>query len=126
MEVTSVPRMYDVSLPIREDMVVYPGNPSPRIRRYASIPEKTTNESTLPLGSHTGSHVDSPLHIRNGAPGVDSLPLESFVGRCKVLDLTQAGEEPGRFSELLEEYVAALRLPLAGAQRNVAGFIATG
>ena len=85
--------MYDVSLPIREDMIVYPGNPSPRIRRYASIPEKTTNESTLTLGSHTGSHVDSPLHIRNGAPGVDSLPLESFVGRCKVLDLTQAGEE---------------------------------
>ncbi len=86
-------RLYDISLPIREGMIVYPGNPSPTIRRYASIPANPTNESTLTLGSHTGSHVDSPLHIRNGAPGVDSLPLESFYGRCNVLDLTAAGEE---------------------------------
>ena len=86
-------RMYDVSLPIHEGMIVYPGNPSPTIRRYATIPRNPTNESTLTFGSHTGSHVDSPLHIRNGAPGVDALPLESFYGRCRVLDLTDAGEE---------------------------------
>ncbi|HVN32806.1 MAG TPA: Ppx/GppA phosphatase family protein [Thermoanaerobaculaceae bacterium] len=49
------------------------------------------------------------------------------IGSVRLLEeLTQAGEEPGRFAELLAEYVAALRLPLAGAQRNVAGFIATG
>jgi exopolyphosphatase/guanosine-5'-triphosphate,3'-diphosphate pyrophosphatase len=49
------------------------------------------------------------------------------IGSVRLLEeLTQAGEEPGRFAELLGEYVAALRLPLAGAQRSVAGFIATG
>ena len=49
------------------------------------------------------------------------------IGSVRLLEeLTQAGEEPGRFAELLAEYVAALRLPLAGAQRNLEGFIATG
>lgn len=88
-----VTHFYDVSLPVHEGMIVYPDNPSPTIRRYASIPRNVTNESTLTLGSHTGTHVDSPLHIRNDAPGVNSLPLESFYGRCKVLDLTDAGDE---------------------------------
>jgi exopolyphosphatase/guanosine-5'-triphosphate,3'-diphosphate pyrophosphatase len=49
------------------------------------------------------------------------------IGSVRLLEeLTQAGEEPGRFTELLGEYVAALRLPLAQAQRGLAGFIATG
>jgi exopolyphosphatase/guanosine-5'-triphosphate,3'-diphosphate pyrophosphatase len=49
------------------------------------------------------------------------------IGSVRLLEeLSQAGEEPGRFAELLAEYVGALRLPRAGAQRNVAGFIATG
>ncbi len=49
------------------------------------------------------------------------------IGSVRLLEeLAQAGEEPGRFADLLAEYVAALRLPLAGAQRSLAGFIATG
>ncbi len=49
------------------------------------------------------------------------------IGSVRLLEeLSQAGEEPGRFAELLEQYVAALRVPLAAAQRGVAGFIATG
>jgi arylformamidase len=31
-------KFHDVSLPIREDMIVYPGNPKPSVRRYSSIP----------------------------------------------------------------------------------------
>ena len=41
------------------------------------------------------------------------------IGSVRLLEeLTQAGEEPGRFAELLAEYVAALRLPVARAQRE--------
>jgi len=81
-------KFYDVSLPIREAMIVYPGNPKPSIQRYSSIPQDKVNESLITLGSHTGTHVDSKLHLRNDAEDVEALPLDSFYGECKVLDLT--------------------------------------
>ncbi len=74
-------------------MIVYPGNPRPLIRRYASIPQDKVNESILILGSHTGTHVDSRLHIRNEGEGTTSLPLESFYGKCRVFDLTFVEKE---------------------------------
>ena len=86
-------KFYDVSLPIREGMIVYPGNPGPSIKRYSSIPQKKVNESLITLGSHTGTHVDSKLHIQNGVDGTEALPLDGFYGKCKVLDLTHVENE---------------------------------
>lgn len=88
-----IAKFYDVSIPIRKEMVVYPGNPSPEIRKYASIPTNTTNESLICIGSHTGSHVDSKLHIQNDAESSATLPLDSFYGKCRVLDLTHLKKE---------------------------------
>ena len=86
-------KFYDVSLPIREGMIVYPGNPEPSIRRYSSIPQKKVNESLITLGSHAGTHVDSKLHIQNDVDGTEALPLDGFYGKCKVLDLTHVENE---------------------------------
>ena len=86
-------KFYDVSLPIREGMIVYPGNPEPSIQRYSSIPKEKVNESLITLGGHTGTHVDSKLHIQNDADGAEALPLNSFYGKCKVLDLTHVENE---------------------------------
>jgi kynurenine formamidase len=48
-------KFYDVSLLVREGMMIYPGNPQPSIQRYASIPKDRVNESVITLGSHTGT-----------------------------------------------------------------------
>jgi exopolyphosphatase/guanosine-5'-triphosphate,3'-diphosphate pyrophosphatase len=49
------------------------------------------------------------------------------MGSVRLLEeLSGAGEEPGRFGRLLEEYVATLRVPAATRQRRPAGLIATG
>ncbi|HER54613.1 MAG TPA: cyclase family protein [Candidatus Bathyarchaeota archaeon] len=81
-------KFYDISLEIKEGMVVYPGNPHPQIRQYASIPKNKTNESLICIGSHTGSHVDTMKHIQSEAAGSATLPLDAFYGKCKVVDLT--------------------------------------
>jgi len=86
-------KFYDLSIPIGDQMVVYPGNPKPQIRQYATIPLNKTNVSLICLGSHTGSHVDAKSHIRNGAEGSAALPIDSFYGKCKVLDLTHVQAE---------------------------------
>ena len=86
-------KFYDISSPIKEGMVVYPGNPSPEIRQYSSIPKNETNESLICLGSHTGSHVDAKKHLRNDGEGSGFLPMDSFYGECQVLDLISVEKE---------------------------------
>jgi arylformamidase len=97
-----LPEFFDISQLITEGMVVYPGNPEPSIERYASLPRDRVNESILTLGSHTGTHVDSKLHLREGREGAASLPLESFYGKCRVFDLVHVEEEI--HSQDLEEF----------------------
>jgi len=93
LEMNKMVKFYDVSLSIREGMIVYPGNPEPSIRRYSSIPQNKVNESLITFGSHTGTHVDSKLHIQKDDDGVEVIPLDSLYGKCKVLDLTHVESE---------------------------------
>lgn len=39
------------------------------------------------MASHTGSHLDAPLHKIAGAPAIDQMPLETFVGAAHIADL---------------------------------------
>ncbi len=81
-------KIHDISLKINKDTIVYPGNEKVSIFQFFSIPNKSVNESWIKFGCHTGTHVDSPRHIRNEGYFADKLPLESFYGKCKVFDLT--------------------------------------
>ena len=37
------------------------------------------------MGTHCGTHIDAPLHmLPDGAP-LESIPLDCFVGKCRVL-----------------------------------------
>jgi arylformamidase len=86
-------KIHDISMEIHSDMLVYPGNPAPRIDWYKNIGDEGINESSLFLGMHTGTHVDARLHIEKGGSSVADLPLESFYGPCVVLDMTRHGRE---------------------------------
>lgn len=86
----------DVSMEITEEMVCYPDNPHPEISKYREIPEDSTTESKIFLGSHTGTHVDAPEHIQEGGKTVKDLEIEDFYGKAQVLDLTSCEEKVDR------------------------------
>jgi len=78
-------RTYDITHPISHGMPAYPGDPEVSVDRWLSIPHGApANVSRLVLGSHTGTHVDAPAHFREGATGVDRLPLEVLMGPARV------------------------------------------
>lgn len=87
--------IYDISIGISEGMINYPGNPKAKIKSYLKIPKSKNNVSIIEIGSHTGTHVDSELHIRSKGKGTDSLPLESLYGKARVLDLSNSGNSIG-------------------------------
>ncbi|HXG92638.1 MAG TPA: cyclase family protein [Blastocatellia bacterium] len=83
-------RIYDVTIPISKDMVIYPGDPSVRIERKTTIDKNDAkaNLSRYSFGSHTGTHVDAPFHFLEKGATVDNLPLELLIGRARVVEVT--------------------------------------
>ena len=76
-----------MSVPVRTGMVVYDGDPQVRIERVMEIPRgDLANLSRMELGTHTGTHVDAPLHFVDGGAGADRLPLDALVGPAVVAD----------------------------------------
>jgi arylformamidase len=50
----------------------------------------TVNLSHATASPHVGTHADAPLHVRDGWPASDLLPLDAFVGPALVLDVSDA------------------------------------
>jgi arylformamidase len=79
--------LIDISVPIRQRMPIYEGNPGVLLECVQSIADgATANVSQLDIGVHTGTHVDAPRHFIEGGAGADELPLEPLVGRVYVAD----------------------------------------
>jgi arylformamidase len=80
--------IFDVSVPLREGMVTYPGDPLVHMERAASIAGgDVVNLTRIDFGLHSGTHVDAPAHFIDGAAGVDAIPLEVLVGPCEVVEV---------------------------------------
>ncbi len=82
-------RIIDISLPLNNDTPIYPGNVPLSVSIHHAMPEHATQLSLINFGSHTGTHVDAPAHAIEGAPALDKIPLQNFIGPCRVLDFSQ-------------------------------------
>ena len=78
----------DVSRPIFTGMAIYPRNPPVAITPAKSIARgDSSNVSLLTLGSHTGTHVDAPLHMDVAGTGVDHVSLDAMIGPAIVVGI---------------------------------------
>ena len=78
----------DVSVPLRSGMVRWPGNPPVEIERTLDMGRgDVANVSRISLGSHTGTHMDAPLHFVRSGEGLDRMPLDATVGTARVIGI---------------------------------------
>jgi arylformamidase len=78
----------DVSVPIRDAMVHWPSDPPVSIKRVSDIEKgDTANLSVISMGAHSGTHVDAPIHFVKAGKGVDNIPLDTVVGRARVIEI---------------------------------------
>lgn len=81
-------RIVDLSVPLDEGTLIYPGDPEPRIGSAATIEQDGFNVLSVCIGSQTGTHVDAPYHFRADGARIDELDLGLFHGPALVLDCT--------------------------------------
>lgn len=78
----------DVSVGLRGGMAHWPGNPPVKISPTMNMARGGhCNVSTLSLGSHSGTHVDAPLHFLKDGIGIDQMPLTATNGRARVIEV---------------------------------------
>src|SRR5262245_33388541 len=92
-------------------MIVYEGDPDISVSSALALERgDPANVSNLRLGSHTGTHMDAPLHFIDGAAGIDALALEVLIGPALVAEVD---------AERLIEPAHLAGLPLDGHTRVI-------
>jgi len=91
-------KLIDLSQPIWDGCPNCPSHPAVRVEiiaGHAAQDDSTWHMERLEMASHTGSHLDAPLHKMPGGKSISQLPLETFVGQAFIADLRllQADEE---------------------------------
>jgi arylformamidase len=83
-----MPAIYDISVPIVDGGVIYPGNPEIRITPQQEVAKGgSSNVSSLAFGSHTGTHVDAQKHFFDDGTTVDQLPLDVLMGPAVLVTM---------------------------------------
>jgi arylformamidase len=79
-------RYRDLTRPLRAGMPVYPGDPPCTLAWTSRVKPDGVNVAALGFGSHTGTHVDAPYHLREDGARVGALALDVFMGPALLLD----------------------------------------
>lgn len=95
-------RIVDLSHPVSPDMPLWPGTPRPEFSNLCTVGRDGFGERWLQLSSHTGTHLDAPAHLFEGAATLDQLDAGRFVGKAARLDFTDSHHETISLDELLE------------------------
>ncbi len=81
-----MPSIIDISPPISEALAVWPGDTP--LRREVLLDMNRGDSitlSTLHATAHLGAHADGPNHYGKNARGIDTRPLDDFLGPCQVI-----------------------------------------
>lgn len=81
-------KLIDISRPIFTGMPVWPGD-TPTEFAFAATKAGgySCNVGRVRISMHAGSHVDAPYHYREDGLRIDEVPLDTYVGPARVVDV---------------------------------------
>jgi arylformamidase len=78
----------DISVPLYNGMVHWPGDPEFHSELARSIKAgDVCNLTKLTTSVHIGTHMDAPRHFIDNGQGIDEMPLAAVIGPCRVLEI---------------------------------------
>ncbi|HEU4563989.1 MAG TPA: cyclase family protein [Gemmatimonadaceae bacterium] len=78
-------RLIDISVAVRPGTPEWPGDTPYSCGWTGRIVEgSSVNLSHITMSPHVGTHADAPLHVSDGLPASEALPLAAFVGPAWV------------------------------------------
>jgi len=86
-------KVIDVSWPISTATTGYKDRAVVKFDEIRNFLKDGVRETNIHLSAHTGTHIDAPSHFLRDGKTIDQVDLSQFIGRCKVLDLTDVSEQ---------------------------------
>lgn len=84
-------RLIDISRGLSPATAVWPGDQPFDWSWTAQLEEgDAVNLGAITLSTHTGTHVDAPLHVQSEGASTNAFDPETFVGPAEVIDVTGA------------------------------------
>lgn len=84
--------LWDISPPVHAGSPVFPGDTPYQAQWTATIaPGCPVNVSALTLSPHVGAHADAPLHYDPAGEAIGAVPLEPFLGPCRMVHAIGCG-----------------------------------
>lgn len=76
----------DLTLGLADHMDVWPGDPEVSLVVHTTVAEHGHRTMRLSMGTHNGTHIDSPAHLIEGGRSLDQIEVGRFFARTYVLD----------------------------------------
>ena len=99
-------RLIDLSQPVTDGGPNCPVHPPISAKVVATHAKDNWHMEMVSLATHTGSHLDAPLHKIDGGKSIDQIPLGSFVGEAVLADLRDSTADRAIGAKLLASRLA--------------------
>jgi len=81
-------KIFDVTVPIKNFMPVWPGDPQVENRLVSSIEKgEEANVTNIQMSAHTGTHIDAPKHYIKSGTAIEGLSLTTLLGEVEVVEI---------------------------------------
>ncbi|MFH8120377.1 MAG: cyclase family protein [Candidatus Aenigmatarchaeota archaeon] len=104
--------MIDLTYAIEEGMPIFnaPWHQKVEIKRLGKIDKEGRETRKITLGSHTGTHVDAPLHFIKGGKSVDLISPKKMFGEVDIIDLSSLEERAPITPRMLKRKIQRSRV----------------
>ena len=96
-------RIWDISRTLSNELAEWPGDEPFHFQLTKTIAEgQSVNLGTIEMSVHNGTHADARFHFDTKGESIEKAPLEIYLGRAVVVDLTEA------FSQSKEKHLITI------------------
>jgi arylformamidase len=83
-------QIIDLTYEIEEGMTTFAAHwhPLVSIKQMGRLGFEGRETREISLGTHTGTHIDSPLHFISGGKTINNISLEQLVGDITIIDFS--------------------------------------
>lgn len=105
-------KIIDLTYMINNEMITYPTpwHPKVSVKRLGKIEEVGRNTRKITLGTHTGTHIDAPLHFIENGKSIEKIPLEKIVGQVTIVDFSHFKKNQPIEKEILQKIKITKRI----------------
>ncbi len=96
-------KIWDISRTLSDDLAEWPGDEPFHFRLSRKIAEgQSVNLGAIGMSVHNGTHADARFHFDTNGESIEKAPLEIYLGRAAVVDLSEA------FSQAKERHLISV------------------